>query len=98
MNGRKWAHKNFSFAYVIVAKFHESIPDYSFPLIYYLFLLLAYILLRHWNIRVVIVRRARGGEGIEGEGMGWDVMLFAKNHIFIVLNIFVWISQLCVLL
>ena len=32
------------------------------------------------------------------EVIGWDVMLFAKYYIFIFLNLFVWISQLGVLL
>ena len=75
MNGRKRAQENLSVSYVIIAQFQESISDYSFPLILYLFLLLAYSCktLEHQS------GNSEGSEGRtrerrEGVGTGWDGM------------------------
>ena len=95
MNGRKRTQENLSkFAYVLVEKSQESIPDYYFPLIqiFFAFGIYSFKTLEHQS-GISEVSEERGVDG-----MRWDVMLFAKYYIFIFLNFFVSTSQLRVLL
>ena len=80
-------------ACVKVAKSKECLPDYYLPLIHF-FLGFYHIFFQDVRTSEWYLRWEH-----EEEGGDWrDVMLFAKYYIFIFLNLFVWTSQLDILL